>query len=308
MSKHPTLLQHFRSFAYQNDIKDLDTALEYFAVFGGTGWEVDTAKSVETLIEEKILRNYESLHQSITRYTHNNPVYHRLLTIIALGTEHEHDAFKKAKIGRDRGEEAIDYLEQKSLLRFDLSVEEAAKESERLSDRLLFRLPFMRFWFAAISPYYQSIAAGNYDEFKGKWQEIKGNFSIMLSNMLIRDLVVQRIAAEHVDDPVTAIGSYYDKKTRMELLAVRKSGKMLAGECKYSRKPAEAHMLSALKEKCQKADLDAEEYVLFSKHGFSEELEQMQGKDVTLLSQKDLSSLLDHLTQEDLLVYTNRKY
>ncbi|KYJ87023.1 DUF234 domain-containing protein [Sulfurovum riftiae] len=308
MSKHPTLLQHFRSFAYQNDIRDFDTALEYFAVFGGTGWEVDTAKSVETLMEEKILRNYEPLHQSITRYTHNNPVYHRLLTIIALGTEHEHDAFKKAKIGRDRGEEAIDYLEQKSLLRFDLSVEEAAKESERLSDRLLFRLPFMRFWFAAISPYYQSISAGDYREFKEKWQELKGNFSIVLSNLLIRELVVQRMAAEQTDDPVTTIGSYYDKKTRIELLAVRKSGKMLAGECKYSRKPAEVHMLSALKEKCQKADLDIAEYVLFSKHGFSAELEQMKGADVTLLSHTHLSSLLDHLTKEDLLVYTNRKY
>jgi hypothetical protein len=277
-------------------------------VFGGTGWEVDTAKSVETLIEEKILRNYEPLHQSMTRYTHNNPVYHRLLTIIALGTEHEHDAFKKAKIGRERGEEAIDYLEQKSLLRFDLSVEEAARESEKLSDRLLFRLPFMRFWFATISPYYQSISVGNYGEFKEKWQQLKGNFSIVLSNLLIRDLVVQRMAAEHGDDPVTAIGSYYDRKTRMELLAIHKSGKMVAGECKYSRKPAQAHMLSALKEKCQKADLDVSGYVLFSKHGFSAELEQMQCMDVTLLSHAYLSSLLDHLTQEDLLVYTNRKY
>ena len=36
----------------------------------------------------------------MTRYTHNNPVYHNLLSIIALGTDHEHDAFKKAKIGR----------------------------------------------------------------------------------------------------------------------------------------------------------------------------------------------------------------
>jgi len=308
MSKHPTLLQHFRSFAYQNNIGDMDKALEYFAVFGGTGWEIDTGKSVETLIEEKILRNYEPLHQSITRYTHNNPVYHRLLSIIALGTEHEHDAFKKAKIGRDRGEEAIDYLEQKSLLRFDLSVEEAASESEGISDRLLFRLPFMRFWFAAISPYYRSIAAGDYREFEEKWQQLKGNFSIVLSNLLIRDLVLQRMAAEHADDPLVAIGSYYDKKRRIELLAIHKSGKILAGECKYSRKAAEVHMLSALKEKCQQADLDATGYVLFSKHGFAAEVEDMKGEDMTLLSQVHLSSLLDHLTEEDLLVYTNRKY
>jgi len=308
MSKHPTLLQHFRSFAYQNDIRDIDKALEYFAVFGGTGWEVDTRKSIETLIEEKILRNYEPLHQSMTRYTHNNPVYHRVLSIIALGTEHEHEVFKKAKIGRDRGEEAIDYLEKKSLLKFDLSVEEPDKESDVLSDRLLFRLPFMRFWFAAISPYYQSISTGDFKEFTEKWQAHKGNFSIALSNLLIRDLVMQRMREQYRDDPITTIGTYYDKQIRIEILAVRKSGRLLAGACKYSQKVAQSNMPIALKEKCTKAELDVSDYVLFSKNGFAPEVEQMQSAAMTLLSHTDLSLLLDNLTQEDLLVYKNRKY
>jgi hypothetical protein len=82
MAKHPTLLQHFRSFAYQNNIKDFDVALEYFAVFGGTGWDVDASKSLATLIEEKVLSNYETLHESMTRYTHNNGLYHMVLSII----------------------------------------------------------------------------------------------------------------------------------------------------------------------------------------------------------------------------------
>jgi len=54
MSKRPTLLQHFRSFAYQNNIKEFDKALEYFTVFGGTGWDVDVSKSVDELIKEKV--------------------------------------------------------------------------------------------------------------------------------------------------------------------------------------------------------------------------------------------------------------
>lgn len=53
MSKRPTLLEHFRSFAYQNNITDFDRALEYFTVFGGTGWDLDTSKSLDTLIKEK---------------------------------------------------------------------------------------------------------------------------------------------------------------------------------------------------------------------------------------------------------------
>jgi hypothetical protein len=308
MSKRPTLLQHFRSFAYQNNIRDFDKALEYFAVFGGTGWDVDESKSVDELIEEKVLRNYESIHKSMTRYTHNNPVYHMLLSIVALGVNHEHDVFKKAKLGKDRGEEAIDYLEKKSLLKFDFSVEKPLKEGDGKSDKVFFELPFMRFWFAMISPYYKRISEGDFSEFEEKWIQLRGNFFILLSNQLVQELVKQSVAAIFADDPIVSIGSYYDKHVQIEILAIRKSGKMLAGECKYSKDAAKINMLNSLKEKCQKAELDIVDYVLFSKNGFSSELEQVKDTDIILLSHVYLSSLLDNLSKDDLLVYTNKKY
>ena len=308
MSKRSTLLHHFRSFAYQNNISDIDKALEYFAVFGGTGWSIDTSKSIESLIEQKILCNYESLHKSMTRYTHNNPVYHNLLSIIALGTEYEHDAFKKAKIGKLRGEDAIDYLEKKSLLRFDLSIEEPTKDSDKKSDRLLFPLPFMRFWFAMVSPHYRGIADGDFHEFEQKWQSVKANFSILLSNLLVRELVQQSLAIRYTDDPIVSMGSYYDNQVQIGILAKSKSGKMIAGECKYSKDVAKVNMIESLMEKCKKSELAISEYVLFSKNGFSAEVEQMKDMELTLLSNAHLSSLLDDLNQNDLLVYKNKKY
>jgi hypothetical protein len=244
----------------------------------------------------------------MTRYTHNNPVYHKLLSLVALGTEHEHDAFKKAKIGRDRGEDAVDYLEKKSLLKFDLSLEKPLKESDGKSDRLLFELPFMRFWFALISPHYKSVSKGDFSEFEQKWHTLRDNFYIMLSNQLVLELVKQTIATKFADDPIVSIGTYYDKHVQIEILAKRKSGKMLAGECKYSKKPAKINMFNSLKEKCQKAQLKIDDHVLFSKNGFSSEVEEMEDEDITLLSQGHLSSLLDNLSEDDLLVYTNKKY
>jgi len=308
MAKHPTLLQHFRSFAYQNKIKDLDKALEYFVVFGGTGWDVDVSKSVDARIEEKILRNYEPLHNSMTRYTHNNPVYHKLLSLVAQGVEHEHDAFKKAKIGRDKGEEAMDYLEQKSLLKFDLSVEKPLKEDDGKSDRIIITLPFMRFWFAMISSNYKSIAEGDFNEFGQKWMKVRDNFPILLSNLLVRELVKQSFAEKFADDPIVSIGSYYDKQTHIEVLAKRKSGKMIAGACKYSKNAAKMNMLNTLKENCKKVELNVDAYVLFSKNGFTLEVEQSKDESMTLLSHEHLATLLDDLRADDLLVYTNRKY
>ncbi len=308
MSKRPTLLDHFRSFAYQNDIRDFDKALAYFSVFGGTGWDVDSEQSMEELIEEKILRNYEPLHKSMTRYTHSNPVYHKLLSLLALGVEYEHEIFKKAKIGKERGEEAIDYLEKKSLVKFDLSVEKPLHESDGISDRLVFELPFMRFWFAMVSPHYKSISQGDFAEFGQKWQKVRENFPILLSNLLVRELVRQTFAIKFASDPIVSIGSYYDRQVHIEILAKRKSGKMLAGACKYSTDAAKPNMLQSLKEKCQKAELNIEDYVLFSKNGFTSELEHMRDTDITLLSHVHLSSLVDHLSKDDLLVYSNRKY
>ena len=308
MSKHPTLLQHFRSFAFQNNIKDFDKALEYFTVFGGTGWDIDASKSVDTLIKEKVLCNYEPIHNGITRFTHGNGLYHMLLSIIALGVNHEDAVFKKGRVGRDKGEEAMDYLEMKSLLKFDTSVEKPLKSSDGKSDRVFFELPFMRFWFATISPYYKSITEGDFSEFDEKWNQLRGNFSILLSNQLVLELVKKSFATKFADDSIVSIGSYYDKHVQIEILAKRKSGKMLAGECKYSKDAAKINMLSSLKEKCRKAELDIADYVLFSKNGFSSEFEQIKDPEITLLSHTHLSSLLDDLSEDDLLVYTNKKY
>ena len=308
MSKRPTLLQHFRSFAYQNNITNFDIALEYFTVFGGTGWEIDCSKSVDELIKEKVLSNYEDLHKGVINFTHGNGLYHMMLTIIALGVEYEDAVFKKAGVGIDKGEDAVDYLELKSMLKFDTSIAEPRNERYKQSDKLLFEFPFMRFWFATVSPYYQSISSGDFSEFDAKWNVLRGNFSIALSNLLVLELVKERFATKFESDPIVSMGSYYDKKIEISILAKRKSGKMLVGECKYSKTEAKMHMLTSLKEKCEKIGLDADEYVLFSKNGFTSELKELNDDNLMLLSNDDFSSLLEGLSEKDLLVYKNKKY
>jgi hypothetical protein len=211
-------------------------------------------------------------------------------------------------VGRDKGEEAMDYLEMKSLLRFDTSVEKPLKSSDGLSDRVYFELPFMRFWFAVISPYYKSILEGDFSEFEQKWESIRANFSILLSNALVQELVKQKVHSKYAEDSLVSIGSYYDKQVQIEVLAKRKSEKLIAAECKYSQKPAKINMIHTLKLKCEKAELEVDSYLLFSKNGFDAELEALEDENITLLTQKDLNTLVDDLSAEDMLKYTNKKY
>ena len=308
MSKHPTLLQQFRSFCYQNNATDFEQAIEYFTVFGGMGWKVDLSKSIETLIETKVLNNYRYIHGDLTKITHSKPVYHAMLSAIATGDRREYSAFKKVNIGREQGEEVIDFLIKDGFLTFDRSVEKPVNEKDNISDKLLFVVPFMRFWFAVISPTYKSVREGDYKEVKERWSHMKANFSILIYDQLVLEMMKQGFKDAFEGDPIVAIGSYWDKNVDIDILIKRKSGTLIAGVSKYARSKANKSELTKLREKCSQAELDVDTFVIFSKNKFSSELKKEKGEKVQLFSLRNLTGLIADLSEKDLLVYTNKKY
>lgn len=308
MSKQPTLLEQFRSFCYQNSMTDFERAVEYFAVFGGMGWRVDSSKSIEQLIEEKVLKNYRYIHGDTTLITQSNPVYHSLLSALALGDRREHSAFKRANLKREEGEDAIDFLRDKGLLTLDISIEKPVDEKDHNSDKLLFTQPFMRFWFSSISPYYKSIKEGDYVEVKEKWSHLKHGFSDLIYTQLIMEIVKKSFKDDAKGGYIESVGSYWDTNVEIDILAKRKSGKMIAGICKYSKSKANKSDLTKLKEMCAKAELEIDTFVLFSKSKFSSELKKEKGEKLKLLAPRNMASLMADLNKDDLLVHTNKKY
>ncbi len=305
MSKHSTFLQQFRSFCFQNSATDLERAIEYFAVFGGMGWSVNLSYSLDTLIEEKILKNYKYIHADITTITKSNHTYHALLSAISTGDRREHSAFKRANVGRGEGERSIDFLVDNGLLTLEQSVENPVDKEEEVSDKFLFTQPFMRFWFSCISPYYKGIKEGEYKEVEKHWSHKQQGFS---------DFIYERLAMELVknsfdkDDWVEKVGSYWDKNVEIDILARTKSGKLIAGSCKYSKAKAGKSELSKLKEKCKQAELDIDTFVIFSKNKFSNELKKEKSEKLKLFSLRNIISLTENLSEKDIIVNTNKKY
>jgi len=308
MSQHPTLLSQFRSFCYQNNARDFERAVEYFAVFGGMGWSVDMSVSLDKHIEKKVLNNYRYIHGDLTKITHSKPTYHAMLTAIATGDRREHSAFKKVNVGREDGEEVIDFLIKDGFLVFDKSVEKPVDEKDGISDKLLFVTPFMRFWFAVISPNYKSIREGEYKEVTERWSHMKAEFSALIYTQLVLELISLSYKEEFEGDAIVSIGSYYDKNVSIDILAKRKSGALLAGTCKFGKQKVNKSELSKLKEQCNAAALEVDDFIIFSKNKFSSELKKEKGKDLRLLSIRNLSKLMDNLSEDDLLTYTNKKY
>ncbi|SFV52208.1 hypothetical protein MNB_SV-3-932 [hydrothermal vent metagenome] len=307
-SAHPSLLAQFRSFCYQNKATDFETAVKYFALFGGMGWSVDMTIPLERLIIEKVLNNYRYIHGDLTKVTHSKPLYHAMLTAIATGDRREHAAFKKVKVSREEGEALIDFLIKDGFLKFDHSVEKPLYEADGISDRLLFVTPFMRFWFGVVSPAYRSIKEGNYEEAMKRWKGMESEFTTHIYHQLLLELIAVSFKDLFEGDAITGIGSYYDKNVEIDILIKRKSGALLAGSCKYGKQKMKKSELSRLKEKCAQAKLDVDTFILFSKNKFSSELKKEKGEKLHLLSLRNLAKVMDNLGKDDLLEYSNKKY
>jgi hypothetical protein len=304
MSKHPTLLQQFRSFCFQNNATDIEKAIEYFAVFGGMGWVVDMSKPLEELIEEKVLKNYRYIHGDLTKITQSNKSHHALLSAVALGDRREYSAYRRADLTRKEGEESAAFLIKFGLLTRQASQADPIDESEEVTERLLFTAPFFRFWFSAISPYYKGIKEGDFVEMKEKWENAKASFF----DQIYEALVIALIKESFKEDWVAKIGSYWDKNTEIEILGKTKGDKVIVGSCKYGKSKANKSELSKLQEKCAKVELSPDIFVIFSKNGFSSEFKKEKSDTLKLLSLKNLKTLLNDLSEKDLLLNTNKKY
>jgi len=302
MSYTSTLLQQFRSFCFQNSLNDIEIAIEYFAVFGGMGWSVDSTTAIESLIKTKVLDNYRYIHDDITSITNNQ--HHKLLSALALGNQQEHSAFRKIGLSREKGESAVDFLLDKDILTLQNSIEPPFDKEEIVSDKLYFNRPFIRFWFSFISPYYKGIKEGDYREFEMIWGHNKQTFS----NFIYQQLTMELIKLQRDEDKIERIGDYWDKRVEIDIVAKYQSGRRMAGACHFAKSKATKKELSKLQQKADTAKLEIDEFVIFSKSKFSTELKKEKNSGVKLLTPKSLAPLIANLSKKDLMRIEGKRY
>ncbi len=297
MSKHPSLLEQFRSFYLQNNPKNMEDAIKYFSVFGGIGWRIDTDKPLEELIESKIYKNYTYIHNDITKITDSDKIKHALLSGVATGDSRSHSAFKRARISRADGENALDLLCDSGIVELEHSLEEALDDDSFASHRVNFMAPFVRFWFSSVSPFFQGIKEGDYKEASQSFLNREYNFY----EHIFQKLSLELVKKEFSDDPIVEIGSYWDKNVTIDILAKTRSGKTVAGICKYAKVKAKKSELTKLKEQCLLAKLTPDICIVVSKSGFSNELKSLKSDETRLYALKSFRTLVENLSQEDIV-------
>jgi uncharacterized protein len=303
------LLTQFRSFYLRNYPDDMEIQIEYFSIFGGLGFSVDTSKPIRYLVEELILKNFEVLNEKIEMLALHESTNKRLLRALAVGDRRIFSAFNRAGLNNANGGAALNYLQNKGLISIEYSREEPAKSlnphnklkrsiaRHRISHKVLFTQPFIRFWFYFIAPHTKNILENNYDPLFKDIEMKQSSYTSLVFEELSEVLLNYHIR----DSQILSSGSYWDANLEIDILTVTTDEKVYVGECKWTNHQVNKKELHKLLEKCQKLDVEPTQIALFSKRGFSKELETMAGKDLALYSAADFQALVKNVSRTELL-------
>ncbi len=304
------LLRQFRSFYARHFPNDIEHLIDYFAIFGGLGWEIDIDAPLDELITEHILDNYGHLYNLISAKTLGEPTHHRLLSALAIGDRRIHSAFKRARVCEAEGGQALDFLRHAGVLKMEFSRERPPEKSHpkqqlkkevrrhRISHKMHFTSPFLRFWFYFIAPFHKQIEQGEYENVLERFHERQQSFTGRVFEEL-SDLLLTRL---HTADPIVDSGSYWDRQVEIDILAQTYQDKIIVGECKWTNHKINKSELGKLQEKCERLGITPDQIVMFSKRGFSNELKHNDDPSLLLYDASDFTQLLDNIQPDkDLL-------
>ena len=306
---NPKLLEQFRSFYFRNYPDDMETQISYFSIFGGLGWDVDTSRPISELIEKLILENFDILHAKIQELTDNSGENRRLLQALAVGDRRIFSAFKRAGLNNGNGGGALSFLQERGLIQMEYSREQHPREKNpnaklkrrdarhRISHKVLFTHPFIRFWFYFIAPQIRNIQAKNYDALFERIEERRHSYVSLVFEELSEVLLNYNLR----DSQIISSGSYWDANIEIDILTITDTEKIYVGECKWKNHKINKKELHKLTEKCERLEIDPTQIIFFSKRGFSKELEQMRGPSLALYSADDFEVLLKNSSKEELI-------
>jgi hypothetical protein len=302
------LLEQFRSFYARHYPDDMEKQIEYFSIFGGLGWQIDIDKPLEELIITEILDNYGHLHNELSTLLLDESQYARLLYVLATGDRRLFKAFNRAHLNNKNGGVAIDFLQNNHILEMQQSREKNPREihpnqklkredaRHRISHKMRFTKPFIRFWFYFIYPHAREIQQGIYENVIKRFQMHHYSYTSLVFEEL-SELLLDYYTR---DDQILTSGSYWDANVEIDLLAITKTQKIYVGECKWTNHKINKKELHKLYDKCVRLEISPSKILFFSKRGFSKELLSMQSPTLSLYSAEDFSILLKNISKADI--------
>ena len=155
-----------------------------------------------------------------------------------------------------------------------------------ITDKVHFSSNFARFWFRFIEPNLPALRRG---EIERVLSLIKTDFNAYAG--LGFEILSKELLAKYLNLEISQISSFWNKEVEIDIYAKFESF-CVAGECKYKERKISKNVLNELMLKCEKADLAPDLLALFSKSGFSGELQNLKSDKILLFSLEDFKILL----------------
>jgi hypothetical protein len=294
--------QAFQDFFARHPYLTLEQSVEFFSIFGGldAAFPLDLLEETADVVHKHCTEDFARLEESIRpSYLLDTP-YKALLTAIAKGDGKYHKALRKAKLSEEVGQNIVNALVELDVLYVENSRETPLRQhpkhklpkSQRkykIQDKLRFKKPFLRFWFAFVVGNEEALSQGEGDvfftHFKQHYERLRSLVYEQLSDALLREYYSKK-------DAIETSGSYWNIYSEFDILAVSKRKKVILGECKYKERSVCKNELTKLKLKAKESGIAVDVYALFSKSGFSKELQSMKSDTLLLFDLNDLEVLL----------------
>jgi len=251
------------------------------------------------MVASNFVHHFATFQQMVSpSYLLESP-YRDVLIAVARGDGKYYTVLRKAKLSEQVGERIVDELIETGILRIEASREQPLKQhpkqklkkelrSYRIQDKLRFEAPFMRFWFGFVAPFRDALSLGKGERFMAYFGSHYERLRTLVFEQLCDDFLVNYFSQS---TPLLSHGSYWNRHSEFDILAVTSDKKVILGECKYKDRKVCKNELNKLKAKAEQSGIRADIYVLFSKDGFSNELLGMQDKNLLLFDLKDLQTL-----------------
>ncbi len=255
----------------------METAIEKFSIFGGVDWDkMDMSKESVELIQEFILPAFRYIRNDITELTDGLPLHHSILTGLAMGDSRLQTAFKRSGVSKEVGENAIFELSEAKIIRV-------------FKQTAIFNSPFLRFWFAFISPIFKGIRDGDYTELIERYEKRGSDFMQLTFTQLSYELIKLNLK----DDRIKEIRPFFEEGVELDIYAKTTSKKVIAGVCRYSNAKIKKSELTKLQETCKSAGIEADILIIVAKNGFSKELKELKSDKLRLITLKNFKKLVE---------------
>ena len=281
----------------------IESAIEYFSILGGIEESVDLDyfESVSAMVEGHFVDNFSRFRHLVTPSYLLEAPYREVLIAVARGDGKYFSVLRKAKLSEGVGERIVGELCALGVLRVEMSRERPLKTHPkhklkkelrhyRIQDKLRFVDPFMRFWFGFVTLYRNDLMQGDGRRFMENFHNHYERLRTLVYEQLCDALLVDHFAQT---SPLLSHGSYWDKHSEFDILAVTDDKRVILGECKYKDRKVCKNELNKLKAKAMQSGIVVDTYALFSKDGFSNELLGMQDEKLLLFDLKDMQRLCE---------------